>query len=219
MRRLVIIVEGDTEKEFVEKTLRPYLAEHGIYNISCYKIKKTNGGLTNYMSLRTDLLSAVHETNVLVTTLIDYYALPPNFPGYAHSITIADKELRLDFLEQAILNDIHANGYASNLHPYIQLHEFESLLFTNPEGFELNFTEDEADLTAIKELIKQYPNPEEINDTPENAPSKRLQRLIPSYRKIVFGNIVVESNGIDAIINCCPRFRNWLQEITHKVQN
>lgn len=210
MKRLVIIVEGDSEKEFVEKTLRPFFATKGVYYISCYKIRKTNGGLKNYENLKTDLVSAINETNVLVTTLIDYYALPKDFPGYNQSLQIADKDQRLSYLEKSILLDISKGGYLPQLYPYIQLHEFEAFLFSDLKGFELNFSEDEANLKAISGIIDSYPNPEDINNSPTTAPSKRLKELIPSYNKVVYGNIVIESNGIESIIKCCPRFKKWI---------
>lgn len=219
MKRLIIVVEGDTEKEFVEKTLRPYFATKDVFNISCYKIKKTNGGLTNYDNLKTDLLSAIHEENVIVTTLIDFYALPKNFPQYDEAKLIGDKEQRLSFLEESIINDLAKDGYLPKLHPYIQLHEFEALLFTNIEGFELNFSGEEADLNEIKEIIESHPNPETINDGLETAPSKRLKNLIPAYKKIVYGNIIIETNGIGEILNRCPRFRLWTEQIINKVLN
>jgi hypothetical protein len=216
MRRLIIIVEGDTEKEFIEKTLRPYLASEGVFNLSCYKIRKTNGGLTNYDNLKDDLVSAIYEDNVLVTTLIDYYALPKNFPKYAEAQRERNKSTRLAFLEQAIVEDIKADGYLPQLHPYIQLHEFEAFLFTDIEGFELNFAASEANLPGIRRVIGSFPNPEDINDSPVTAPSKRLEELIPAYRKIVFGNIVIEANGIERILESCPRFKSWTDEIVRK---
>ncbi len=46
MSRLIIIVEGDTEKEFVNKILTPFFNRKGFYNIDCFKIKHSKGGLS-----------------------------------------------------------------------------------------------------------------------------------------------------------------------------
>lgn len=213
MRRLVIIVEGDTEKEFVDKTLAPFLYQRGLHAISSYKITKTNGGLTHYNHLKKDLVKAVNEANVLVTTLVDYYALPDSFPNFKEAQKVSDKKKRMDMLEQAILEDIQANGYVPNLIPYIQLHEFEAFAFTCTDGFKSYFNTSEADFRGLQQIIDAFPNPEEINDGKTTAPSKRLRSLIPGYDKVVDGNAIISANGIDILIKKCPRFAHWIDKL------
>ncbi|HMU05450.1 MAG TPA: DUF4276 family protein, partial [Saprospiraceae bacterium] len=106
MKRIIFIVEGDTEKEFIDKVLSPYLYTKGIFAIDCFKIKHTRGGLTKYQHLRTDIINCIFESNVIVTTMIDYYALPKDFPKYEVSKSIVNKIDRITFLEQSIVNDI-----------------------------------------------------------------------------------------------------------------
>ena len=217
MRRLIIIVEGDTEKEFVDKILFPFLSQNGIHVISCYKITKTGGGLTNYEHLRKDLLKAVYEDNVLVTTLVDFYALPSNFPKYEEAKEIIDKNDRLTFLENAIIEDIQGKHYLPHFLPYIQLHEFEALTFTSINGFQNYFSEEEADFDGLKKVINTFENPEDINESKESAPSKRLKNLVPSYNKIVDGNGIISANGIDLVLQKCVRFHSWIERIIEKV--
>ena len=80
MRRLTIIVEGDTEKSFIDNVLGPYLYEKGWECVDCFKIKHTKGGLTKYQHLKTDLINSVYETNLLVTTLIEFLWFAQRFP-------------------------------------------------------------------------------------------------------------------------------------------
>ena len=64
--------------------------------------------------------------------------------------------------------------------PYVQMHEFEGLLFTNPADFE--WAEDgwsEDVKAALMAVAQAFPNPEDINDSPETAPSKRILRIFP----------------------------------------
>jgi hypothetical protein len=91
MKRLIIVVEGDTEKEFIDKVLSPYLFTKGLVSVNCFKIKHTKGGLTKYQHLKTDLINCVYESNVLVTTLVDFYALPKDFPKYDDAKKIVNK--------------------------------------------------------------------------------------------------------------------------------
>lgn len=215
MKRIIFIVEGDTEKEFIDKILSPYLNTKGIFEINCFKIKHSRGGLTKYQHIRTDIINCIFETNVIVTTLIDYYALPKDFPKYDESKSIVNKAERITFLEQSIVNDINEikgqNFY--NLVPYIQLHEFEALVFASHHGVKHLYTDSEVNFAEIMNIMEQFPNPEDINDSSETAPSKRLKNIINGYNKVVDGIIIIEENGIENILNHCPRFKNWIEQL------
>lgn len=220
MKRLIIVVEGDTEKEFIDSVLSPYLYAKGLQSVSCFKIKHTKGGLTKYRHLKTDLLNCLSEKDVLVSTLIDFYALPKDFPQYEEATKIVDKVERLTFLENAIVEDIQAENdeYFPNLIPYIQLHEFEALVFSSLKSISLLFGDDEADFTEIQKIIDTHPNPEDINDNAKTAPSKRLLKLIKGYHKVVDGIMIIEETGIETVLKKCPRFNNWVETIIEKVK-
>lgn len=218
MKRLIIIVEGDTEKEFIDKVLAPYLLTKGVVNVGCFKIKHTRGGLTSYRHLKVDIVNCIYEKGIVVSTLIDYYALPKDFPKYDKAGVIVDKAERLSFLEKAIREDIEKEkaGHFPNLMPYIQLHEFEAFVFSSIKGITSLFTKEEIDFEGIKSVTNLFQNPEEINDTPETAPSKRLKSLIKGYNKVNDGIMIIEETGIETIIDKCPRFRNWVTTLIEK---
>ncbi len=162
MKRLIIIVEGDTEIEFVNTILRPFLKTKKIYDVSPYKIKHSRGGLTKYEHLKKDIIHSIYETNTLVTTLIDFYALPKDFPKYEERKAIVNKNDRLGFLEKAIKENIQETQGKDfpNLHPYIQLHEFEDLVFSSIKGIKPFFEEKDANFQEITKIINENPNPE-----------------------------------------------------------
>jgi hypothetical protein len=220
MKRLIIVVEGDTEKEFVDKVLSPYLFSKGLQSVNCFKIKHTKGGLTKYQHLKTDLVNCVYEQNVIVSTLIDFYALPKDFPRYNDSFEIINKADKLSFLEKAIVKDIETekNNYFPNLIPYIQLHEFEALVFSSIEGILSLFGNNEAKFSEIEKIINSYPNPEDINDSISTAPSKRLKNLIKGYSKVNDGIMIIEEIGIETILKKCPRFRTWVETLIEKAK-
>ena len=188
--------------------------------MSCFKIKHTKGGLTKYRHLKTDLLNCVSEKDVLVSTLIDFYALPKDFPKYEEASKIVDKAERLTFLESAIVEDIQTenDAYFPNLIPYIQLHEFEALVFSSLQSISSLFGDDEADFTEIRKVIETHPNPEDINDNPKTAPSKRLISLIKGYHKVVDGIMIIEETGIETVLEKCTRFNNWVETLIKKVK-
>lgn len=215
MRRIVIICEGQTELEFCKNVLEPAFSSKGIF-IQTPLIKKSGGGIVPWSVLKRQIERHLHEPGAIVTTFFDYYGISPNynFPGWMESLRIPDKAERMDFLEKAMLAEFQEN-FSHRFIPYIQLHEFEGLLFNNIDVFENNFSRQE--ILNHQELvitIESYPNPEMINDTVANAPSKRLLRLISGYNKVLYGSMLAESIGLGRIREKSPRFNNWIEKIS-----
>lgn len=212
MRRIIVVCEGETEQEFCKDILRPYFFSQDIH-IEAPTIKKSGGGIVAWATLQQQIENHLkQDISALVTTFIDYYGLNTKlkFPKWEESKIIVDKNDRLSFLECAMAELID-KSIRYRFIPYIQLHEFEGLLFNNIEAFDRQIARNE--FTNYDELVKtieEYPNPELINDSKETAPSKRLMRLIKGYNKPVFGSILAESIGLENIRNKSPRFNNWL---------
>lgn len=139
--------------------------------------------------------------------------MPKDFPKYAEAQSIRDKSKKLDFLEQSIKEDFKVLQKESfnNLLPYIQLHEFEALIFSSLKGINALFESSEADFPELEKIFRRFPNPEDINDDPNTAPSKRLLKHIEGYNKVVDGVSIIEEIGIETVIEKCPRFRDWLR--------
>ena len=57
------------------------------------------------------------------------------------------------------------------------------------------------------------PTPEDINDDPSTAPSKRIVDAISRYRKSVHGPQVAETVGLGAIRAECSRFNAWVARL------
>lgn len=220
MKRIILVVEGDTEKEFVDKVLSPHLYSKGLQSVSCFKIKHTKGGLTKYSHFKTDLINCVYENDVVISSLIDFYAIPKDFPKYDEAASIVNRAERLTFLEGAIKADIEKEQGKQfpNLLPYIQLHEFEALVFTSIEGIRALYSSNEANFIELERIIGIYPNPEDINDSPQTAPSKRLKdnQLIKGYSKVNDGIMIIEEIGINSILKKCPRFSSWVETLIEK---
>ncbi len=112
--------------------------------------------------------------------------------------------MRVAEMENAMKLDIDDRRFF----PYIQLHEFEALLFSSDKGFKAYFEEKEA--LALAQIVESYVNPEDINSSPEGAPSKRIIRIVPDYDKVMYGNIIALEIGMKTILKKCPRFRRWV---------
>lgn len=122
--------------------------------------------------------------------------------------------------EQAFKIDIEKTQARifDNLIPYIQLHEFEALVFSSLNGFEEVFERSEMDYKGLKEVISGYPNPEEIDNSPDTAPAARLKALIPGYNKVLNGVSIIKGTGIGTVLERCPHFRAWVEKLKQAVK-
>ena len=145
-----------------------------------------------------------------VSLLVDYYGIKDSysFPGWEESKGIASKEARWKFLCDRMSADI-APELAQRFIPYMQIHEFESLLFSDIDVFKNNFDNSELDFSVLEEAVQEFPNPEDINTRPTLAPSKRLIKAIPGYEKIIYGDCLASEIGLKKIREKCPLFNQW----------
>ena len=220
MKRLVVIAEGETEESFVNNILIPYFNSLGIYNyIQCFKTKHSNGGLSKYSYIKQDVISTIYETDVVVTTLFDLYRLPSDFPGYKQD-NVLSHDVWTEGIENQIKKDIEQEKGRrfDNFIPYIQLHEFEALVFSSIAGIDALFEKSEVDYQGLQNVINNYPNPEDINNGPNTAPSVRLQRLVPGYDKVIYGVEIIKEIGMDTVLSKCPRFNRWIEKIKDALQ-
>jgi Domain of unknown function (DUF4276) len=218
IRAIYILCEGQTEEEFVNVILRPYFNSHQIYDVrpilmSTSKVQK--GGDVKFDRLKFNIYKLLkRETDILVTTFIDFFRLQNDFPKFAEAQQINNKIQRVDFLEQALANSINSNRFI----PYIQLHEFEGLLFASKDGFEFLPDLKNSSLQSLLLAVNEKENPEELNDGELTVPSKRLQLLIPGYRKTFHGPLIAEINQIDVLLARCSRFKTWVATLIEKVK-
>ncbi len=214
MIRIIVICEGETEQEFCKKVQAKYLANKKIF-VKAPLIKKSRGGIVKWKVLKKDIERYLrNDKQLYVTTLIDYYGIKPKhaFPKWEEAMKEPDKNKRMEILETAMKQDV-AEELQARFLPYLQLHEFEGLLFSCRKVFDLQFEPEEFDASKLDEVFEVFGNPELINDTPSGCPSARLQEIIPGYNKVVYGAILAEAIGIDRIRSKCPRFAAWLTTI------
>jgi hypothetical protein len=219
MTRLYVLVEGQTEEEFVKATLKPHLAGWSIW---VYPVivetsrdargrKRRGGGRWQHWhkDLRR-LTSQQTGSDVRFTTMFDLYGLPDDFPGLPEHGTDADTVRRAEQLEAAMAEAVGD----WRLIPYLQRHEFEALVLAGLDVLAglLEDQEDVAGLTALRTAMAGM-LPEEVNDGRLTAPSKRLESHIPGYRKTLHGPLVAGGAGLDALRSTCRRFDAWVSKL------
>jgi len=215
MKRVVIICEGETEREFCKTLLATHFAKKDIH-IQSPLIKRSMGGIVRWGILKKEIETYLREKDVFVTMLIDYYGLYSKyrFPEWEESLRIVDKNDRMTFLEDAMQNDIK-DSVRHRFIPYLQLHEFEGLLFNDINIFYEQVPKEElVGIAELKQTFRDYPdNPEMINNNRATSPSHRLERIISGYNKILYGHYFAEAIGLDRIRNKSPRFHEWMNII------
>ena len=201
MTRVAISVEGQTEEEFVKKTLAPKLAPAGVYPSP---ILLGSGGDVTVERLASDMSKFVWSFD-FVTSLVDFYG----FRGKGND-TREDLETRI---KQSAIAKINRALDDSRIFPYVQQHEFEALLFSDASAFLVlpYVTNDIVD--ALISVRSRFYGPEDINDSPDSAPSKRIKNLIPGYQKVAAGSLVADEIGLDKIRDECPRFDEWMTRL------
>lgn len=221
MTRLNMTVEGETEQTFVVRVLKDYLARHGVFTgkprltaLAKKKGRVHRGGMGAYEAFKNDIVTWLHEdrnADIYFTTMIDLYGLPRSFPGYDKAAGIGDPYHRVAELENALSKGIGDGRFI----PYIQLHEFEALLLSDPDKFSAYYTGHAPQIERLKELCVGCDSPERIDDGEQSAPSKRIGHVIPRYlgEKRTAGPIIAEQIGIETIRQKCPHFDQWLRKL------
>ena len=213
MKRLIIVCEGQTEQSFCQTVLFPYFLTKDIV-VEAPTIKHSHGGIVPWETLKRQLVEHLHEGDAIVTMLIDFYRIKDSyqFPGWEEAKTIENSLDKMNSLFLGISKEM-PDDLKSRFVPYIQLHEFEALLFSDISAFRNNFLPTECDFDAVQSAIDEFDTPEDINNKPETAPSSRLMAAITGYDKVLYGTIIAGETGLSTIRSRCPLFNSWIERI------
>ncbi len=207
MVSLTVLCEGATEQKFIATTLAPHLKMRDVF------AKPINlGGTPTLAALHKQIDSALRSrrSHEYVTTMLDLYRLG-NLPGNDRRSGESMRE-RISRIEHSLLEAFPNPNFI----PYIQLHEFESLVLVDVDKIPMAFPDGEADnkITSLKKSIGDT-EPELVNEQPDSAPSKRIIGAIPAYRsvKASVGAEIVEAIGLPRLREACPNFNAWVTRL------
>lgn len=221
-RIINILCEGQSEQEFALKVLKPYLLPHDIIvraNLLITNRKlHAQGGIIDYQQVKRDLhnmMRSVKETDYeknFFTTMFDLYALPSDFPGYVDCNV--DPYVRVQIIEQALGDDIHCYRFI----PYIELHEFETLVLCNIPKVSQTYPNAQKQLEELDVNWRKETggNVELVNSSRETAPSKRLIKAVErhyNYDKKLMAVVATKDIGIDALRTQCSHFNQWIDKL------
>ena len=97
--------------------------------------------------------------------------------------------------------------------PHVQKHEFEGLLFSDVDVFATPIDFPCNCVAALRAVRDQFATPEDINDSSQTAPSKRIAGIIPRYSKVVHGPMLAVEIGLQVIRAECPGFDAWMTRL------
>lgn len=217
MKRVLILVEGQTEERFVNRVLAPQLLKHEIVAIPTIVVTKRakggqqfKGGVLSYQQVRGDLLRLLGDSSACaVTTMLDYYGLPGDFPGRSTlPPELRTPEDRVRHVEHELAQELADRRFI----PYVSLHEFEALLFSEPAEFDSQFPGRRGGQLVAK-IRNEFGSPEEIDEGAETHPAKRLLKLFPDYHKATVGPILAGRIGLEKMRAQCPHFNSWVTKL------
>ncbi|MDB5308435.1 MAG: hypothetical protein JWO38_2637 [Gemmataceae bacterium] len=222
MCHLYLYVEGQTEQTFADTVLKPHLAQFGVYLMGAVlaefgrkKGKVYRGGVTPYDPFRRGLANMLKQhdrSGVVISTMVDLYALLKDFPGWEEADGLRqDPRLRVARLEERFAADVGNPRFV----PYIQLHEFEAMLFADPGQLALFYHDKPRELAALQMIADAHTSPELIDDGKTTAPSERIIAQLPDYEgaKPVGGPQVAELIGLDVLRAKCQHFSQWVERL------
>jgi len=170
--------------------------------------------------VRKDIVNHLHEDpGCVATTMVDFYGLPQHgdraWPGRAAAVGASGHQ-KASVVEEALRDDLaHEMGTDFDITrflPFVVVHEFEGLLFIDCAAFARGICRPDLE-PSFSQIREGFATPEDIDDSPVTAPSKRVEELVPGYEKPLFGALAILEIGLDPIRAECPHFDDWLHQL------
>ncbi|MCP4415401.1 MAG: DUF4276 family protein [Chloroflexi bacterium] len=217
MNRLLVVVEGQTELTFVREILTPYFNRFDLLTSARLAGKPGHKrGIPSFSRFLREIVAILrHDPDIVCTTMFDFYGMPFNWPQRELASTALQDQKPI-IVENGIAENISQElGHSfdrSRFIPYVQIHEFEALLFSDPRILAEAMLKPRS-IQALNKINGQFEHPELINDNVNTAPSKRLLRINPAYQKIIHGNLAAKRIGLQAMREKCPHFNSWIAKL------
>jgi hypothetical protein len=217
MIRMHVICEGQTEEMFVNELLAPVFLPKGVQLVPALVGKPGHkGGNFKFERLQADVKNRLlGDRTAYCTTFFDYYGLPQSFPGKQAQAAQADIQDKAYAVQDAMVDELTrliGQDPMRRFIPFIQMYEFEALLFSDPNAF-ANGIDRAALSRPLGAISAQFESPEHINNSPLTAPSKRIEALMADYQKPLMGTLAALEVGLDVMREKCVLFNGWLTRI------
>lgn len=216
MSEVIAIVEGQTEAIFLKDMISPYLAQKGVYLTPIVVSKPgQKGGDIRFARVKRDLeLHLKQRQDTFVTLFVDYYAIRNDWPGIEDArrkkLPAKIAEIVNNATMDAVKSLFGQTDPARRFIPFVAVHEFETLLFSDAEALAAGLGVKTAKVEAI---LTECGEPEKINNSSETAPSKRLESLNERFKKTSTGIAIARAVGLTKMRAACPLFGAWMSTL------
>lgn len=212
--KLVIsVVEGQTEEYFITKVVAPYLRTLNIIMSAKLVSKKgQNGGDVTFDRVKKDMVVFLWQQNITaVSYFVDYYGLS-DWPKKDTLQLNSTPQQIADTLNHAALDALNRQYPElmplKRIIPFMAVHEFESLLFSDSTILAESLGISQA---LVDKVLQEFDEkPEQINNSRDTAPSKRLMQWKRNFKKTTDGIMIAQKIGLNAMRQKCPLFDAWL---------
>jgi len=215
MNRVRVLVEGQTEQAFIRDILKPYFDSRQIY-LHAVMLKR-QGGISRYAKAKDVIVRSLKEDTALIcTTMVDFYGMPTDWPGRDQANHCQSYTEKAVIVERSIVDDIAGSLGNSfdprRLMPYVQMHEFEALLFSSPALLAESLGDKKLS-SSLLTMRNTFSTPEEINDHYDTCPSRRIEGVFQGFRKIINGITAASRIGLKTMRQECPHFNDWITRL------
>ncbi|MDR2849621.1 MAG: DUF4276 family protein [Verrucomicrobiota bacterium] len=211
---VVALVEGRTEEIFIQSVVSPHLAQRNIFIMPILFSKPgEKGGDVKFARAQNDIgLHLKQRQDTYLTTFFDFYGVAgQDWPGYGKAVGLPTPEGKAACINAATRRKVNAlfGDFRPERRfiPFVAVHEFEALLFSDPAVLASHLHVSQAKIEAI---LSDCGSPEAINQSPQTAPSKRLKQMSGRFKKTTTGIEIVRRIGLAKIRARCPLFGQWL---------
>ncbi len=225
------LVEGYSEKNFIHRMVAPHLSGLGI-DITAPMVmtsfnrkagKKHKGGGQSFTPWSKDLGNLWRQhggrAGTHFTTMVDLFRIPSDFPGVSTVPGHLPFRMKVAHLEKELAFHAGHLGIATGrFTPYIAAHEFETMAFADLDALGTLFLDKQPQIERLKNEVAGIADIESINSTPEGAPSIRIAKYIPVYKKYKGSDQsgivnVLEVIELPQIRSACRHLNEWLEQL------
>ncbi|MEF1201211.1 DUF4276 family protein [Vibrio owensii] len=212
-----VICEGQTEEAFVKELLVEPFAQKGIYLMPALIGRPGHkGGNFKFDRLYPDVEKRLlADRHCYCTTFFDFYGLPETFPGKNAVDRKAEVAVKAQALHGELIEKLKekiGDDAMRRFIPYVQMYEFEALLFSDPQKMAQGMDLEHLAI-SFADIANSFATPEEINNSPQTAPSKRIESLVPGYEKPLLGTLAALEVGLKTMREKCQLFDAWLTKL------
>ncbi len=129
MSEVFAVVEGPAEQVFVRDVLAPWLGFQGVY------MQASPIGGNSYLDAKRHIVNFLKQrSDTYVTCLFDYYGMKSDWPSREEARSLYHDN-RPALIEESVFSNIQESFIdliGGRFIPYVQMHEFEALLFSYP---------------------------------------------------------------------------------------